>query len=96
MKPLYLVLARVHFEAFLDGSKSFEIRRYGTRYNERTCAIGREVLLQLGYSRIRAAGRILWFAARDRGDVPEAAHQIYPDTERFAVFGIALLEGSGD
>lgn len=51
MTSLFIPLKRAYFEAFKDGTKNEELRRYGPRWNERTCAIGRPVTLSLGYGK---------------------------------------------
>lgn len=43
MKPLFVPLKTEYYEAFADGSKREELRRYGPRWNEKTCAVGRPV-----------------------------------------------------
>ena len=62
MKPLFIPLKTEYYEAFADGSKREELRRYGPRWNEKTCAVGREVVLSKGYGKQhRMAGRISKF-----------------------------------
>lgn len=53
MKPLFIPLKTEFFEAFANGSKDTEYRPYGPRWNERTCAIGRGVVLSHGYGKSR-------------------------------------------
>lgn len=61
-KPLFIPLKREHFEAFASGIKETEYRPYGPRWNERTCTIGRPVVLSLGYGRAhRITGTIASF-----------------------------------
>lgn len=48
-RPLFIPLRREFYEAFERGAKTDELRRYGPRWNERTCEIGRRVVLSLGY-----------------------------------------------
>ena len=62
-KPLFIPLKREFFDAFARGEKHFEYRTYGPRWNERTCAIGRQVTLSLGYGKAhRLAGVITSFS----------------------------------
>ena len=62
MKPLFVPLKTEYYEAFADGSKREELRRYGPRWNDKTCAVGREVVLSKGYGKQhRMAGRISKF-----------------------------------
>ncbi|OPY72466.1 MAG: hypothetical protein A4E63_01209 [Syntrophorhabdus sp. PtaU1.Bin050] len=53
MKPLFIPLKREHFESFESGAKTTEFRQYGPRWNERTCIVGRPVILSLGYGKQR-------------------------------------------
>ncbi len=50
-KPLFIPLKTQYFEAFECGSKTSELRVYGARWNEKTCYIGREVVLSKGYGK---------------------------------------------
>lgn len=46
---LFIPLKTEYFEAFANGSKDTEYRPYGPRWNERTCRVGRPVVLSKGY-----------------------------------------------
>jgi len=59
MKPLFIPLKTEFFEAFANGTKDTEYRRYGPRWNERTCAIGREVVLSHGYGKKRRLSAVV-------------------------------------
>ena len=50
-KPLFIPLKRQHFEAFVAREKREEFRPEGPRWNARTCAVGRPVVLSLGYGK---------------------------------------------
>jgi hypothetical protein len=50
-KPLFVPLKSEYFNAFRDGSKTTEYRPYGPRWNERTCLVGRSVVLSRGYGK---------------------------------------------
>jgi len=52
-KPLFIPLKGEHFEAFERGEKDTEYRPYGKRWNERTCYLGRPVVLSFGYGKHR-------------------------------------------
>jgi hypothetical protein len=66
-KPLFIPLKAEPFDAFKNGTKRDELRRYGPRWNERTCAPDREVILSLGYGKQqRLRGRI-WAFKKQRG-----------------------------
>jgi len=61
-RPLFIPLKREYFEAFLSGKKREEFRPYGPRWNERTCRIGRRVVLSLGYGKAnRLSGTVVSF-----------------------------------
>lgn len=62
LSSLFIPLRREYYEAFATGSKTEELRLYGPRWNERTCAPGRTVTLSKGYGkRNRLTGRIWKF-----------------------------------
>ncbi|OEU66228.1 MAG: hypothetical protein BA863_09175 [Desulfovibrio sp. S3730MH75] len=50
-KPLFIPLKTEYYEAFISGDKREELRAYGPRWNEKTCRIGRAVLLSKGYGK---------------------------------------------
>lgn len=59
MTPLFVPLKREFFEAFAAGTKTREFRKYGPRWNERTCRRGRPVVLSMGYGKAhRLRGRV--------------------------------------
>jgi len=51
VKPLFIPLKTAYFEAFRSGLKTVEYRPYGSRWNERTCRLGRPVILSKGYGK---------------------------------------------
>lgn len=60
--PLFVPLKTEFYEAFARGEKREELRRYGPRWNERTCVVGRAVTLSKGYGTAnRLHGRIVYF-----------------------------------
>lgn len=62
MKPLFIPLKGKYFDAFACGTKTTEYRVYGPRWNERTCPVGRDVVLSRGYGKYhRLTGRITGF-----------------------------------
>ena len=66
-KPLFIPLKTEWYEAFERGDKGEELRLYGPRWNERTCRVGRAVVLSKGYGKAhRMAGRI-WKFKRQHG-----------------------------
>ena len=65
-KPLFIPLKTEYYEAFCDGSKTEEYRRYGARWNENTCRIGRRGTLSKGYGKhARCSGVIIGFEKRE-------------------------------
>jgi DNA-directed RNA polymerase subunit RPC12/RpoP len=65
MKAMFLPLKSQYFDAFKAGTKTVEYRRYCKRWDERTCAIGRPVVLSRGYGKHdRLSGVISGFERR--------------------------------
>lgn len=50
---LFIPLKGEYFDAFERGEKVIEYRLYSNRWNERTCRVGRPVVLSRGYGRRR-------------------------------------------
>ena len=50
-KPLFIPLKTEFYEAFCDGSKTVEYRKYGPGWNEHTCRIGKSVAISKGYGK---------------------------------------------
>ena len=90
-KALFIPLAGQWFDAFASGKKTIEYRRAGPRWNARTCAVGRRVVLSRGYSGARLTGVIM-----DYREMPctKAALAIYPDAPVLAAISIQLDVGS--
>lgn len=62
MKPLFIPLRKEFYEAFTSGTKTTEVRLHGPRWNAKTCAIGREVVISCGYGAAhRLDGTIVGF-----------------------------------
>lgn len=73
------------FAAFESGTKDTEYRPYGPRWNERTCAIGRDVLLSHGYGTgtgRRLRGVVAGFAASYEPSETDAWRQCYGEGRR--------------
>jgi hypothetical protein len=82
MKALFIPLKTEFFEAFRDGTKDTEFRPYGPRWNERTCAIGRPVVLSKGYGKAhRLIARIVEFTTSEEPTKTEAWRECYGDKE---------------
>lgn len=61
-KPLFIPLMTEFFEQFRAGTKPYELRLYGPRWNESTCPPGRPVVLSKGYGKKdRLAGVVTRF-----------------------------------
>ncbi len=74
MKPLFIPLKAVYFDAFKAGAKRIEYRPYGPRWNEKTCAIGRAVTLSRGYgNQQRLSGTVESFDIMHRTQLPAEA-----------------------
>ncbi len=60
LKPLFIPLKGVYYDAFESGIKDTEYRMHGARWNVKTCPPGRRVVLSRGYGkRRRMTGVIL-------------------------------------
>ncbi|MCK5444703.1 MAG: hypothetical protein KAI73_03715 [Rhodospirillaceae bacterium] len=95
-KPLFIPLCSEPYEAFENGTKRDELRQYGPRWNEKTCPVGRRVVLSKGYGKKnRLSGTIRSFHRRQAntfGSTYKAAimrHYGTLDIE-IAAIGIAL------
>lgn len=96
MKPLFIPLKTEFFEAFENGMKDTEYRIYGPRWNERTCAIGREVVLSHGYgNKRRLRGVVVGFDVSDEPTKTEAWRKCYGESDGFvgkaACIRVALM-----
>ncbi len=66
---LFIPLKAEFFDAFASGAKTDELRRFGPRWNERTCIVGRAVTLSRGYGKAqRLSGRI-WRFTKQHGSM---------------------------
>ena len=52
-KPLFIPLTGKYYDEFESGLKTIEFRKYGKRWNERTCRVGRAATLSYGYGKAR-------------------------------------------
>lgn len=74
VKPLFIPLRACYYMQFENGTKKIEFRKYGPRWNERVCTVGRPVVLSSGYGkRFRLNGTIVSFektaAAKSTGRI---------------------------
>lgn len=61
-KPLFIPLKTEFYNMFISGEKGDELRKYGARWNEKTCRVGRPVLLSKGYGKhSRARSKVTSF-----------------------------------
>jgi hypothetical protein len=61
-KIIFLPLKTGYYNAFATGTKREELRRYGPRWNEKTCVVGRDVVLSKGYGKAhRLNGKVCSF-----------------------------------
>lgn len=86
MKALFIPLKTEFFNEFRLGTKTTEYRIYGPRWNERTCAIGRPVVLSKGYGKShRLTGTVVGFWKSTAATEFEAWRKCYGDRgERIA------------
>lgn len=50
-KPLFIPLKAEYYDAFVRREKSEELRKWGPRWNNKVCAVGRQVVLSRGYGK---------------------------------------------
>lgn len=80
MKPLFIPLKRTYYEQFAAGTKTEEFRPEGPRWNAKTCFVGREVVLSLGYGKAsRMRGRIVGYRASEEPTRTPAWRDCYGD-----------------
>ena len=81
MKPLFLPLKTIYYEAFKDGSKTEELRRYGKRWNKETCVVGRKVVLSKGYGKQDRMIGVIWRFKKQHGF-------LFGATDRPSILGV--------
>ncbi len=60
MKPLFLALKAIYYDAFLAGTKDTKYRLAGRGgWNAKTCVIGRRITLSRGYGKQQRMKRII-------------------------------------
>ncbi len=87
MCPLFVPLKTEYFRAFASRAKTIEYRRYGPRWNEATCWLGRSVVLSHGYSGPRLDARIVGFSTIT---ACEADCSVYAPETLLAVIALQL------
>lgn len=80
-KPLFIPLKGQWYNDFENGSKDTEYRLYGPRWNERTCRIGRPVILSYGYGKKRRMrGVVAGFYVSEAVTQTAAWRSCYPNS----------------
>lgn len=69
MKPLFIPLKSEHYNAFKSGIKTEELRRYGPRWNHKTCLVGRRVTLSKGYGKQNRMQGVIWKFKKQHGSL---------------------------
>jgi len=95
IKPLFIPLKTEFYNAFVEGHKRTEYRRYGKRWNENTCMIGRQVVISKGYGKgHRYRGVIVEFERSSEPTQTKAWRTCYGDQckDDAACITIQLLE----
>ena len=84
-KPLFIPLRGEYFDAFVSGTKNTEFRKYGPRWNEKTCWVGRPVMLSRGYGKqSRRAGHIVGFTVSREPTRSDDWRACYGETDGMA------------
>ena len=81
MKPLFIPLKAIYYEAFKDGIKTEELRRYGKRWNLETCIVGRKVALSKGYGKQDRMIGVIWRFKKQHGF-------LFGATDRASILGV--------
>lgn len=90
-KPIFIPLKAEYYEAFENGTKNTEYRRYGKQWNERNCRIGRNVTLSYGYGKARRLRGIVTDFNIVGPDAHPAIRTVYPEGDQFAAIKIKVL-----
>jgi hypothetical protein len=81
-KPLFIPLFTQYYYQFKSGKKKIEYRNYGVRWNERTCRVGRRVIISCGYGKQkRLHGIVSAFNKITRHGISSAAIKIDLDED---------------
>jgi hypothetical protein len=59
-KALFIPLKTEYYNQFASGEKTEELRKYGGRWNEKTCRLGRKVTLSKGYGKHARMEGVIW------------------------------------
>jgi hypothetical protein len=95
-KPLFLPVPTSTYEALESGKQKCEWRRYGKRWNEKHCRVGRRLTLSKGYGKKhRLSGTLVGFDTPWAYEFNELWHEYHQKTFgtlniRFAIMHIEL------
>lgn len=90
-KPLFIPLRGTYYDAFNEGRKTDEYRLYGPRWNERTCHLGRPVVISRGYGKQqRRTGHVASF--RQSRELTPGFRDCYPHAGPKAVMAVITLK----
>lgn len=92
MKPLFIPLKTRWFREFSEGRKTIEYRRYGPRWHEGTCVVGRAVIISHGYSGDRIRGIIVDFERIYLHETPSVVQKLFVDSDFIAAISIELRD----
>ena len=90
-KPLFIPLKTKWFNQFKSGEKTVELRRYGKRWNESTCRVGRAVVLSRGYGKQDRLNATIWMFYRRKADTFGSTYQA-AILETFGTLDIEIAE----
>ena len=65
--PVFIPLKTAYYEMFAEGIKTEELRRYGKRWNEKVCTVGRRVTLSRGYGKRGRLSGVIWKFKKQHG-----------------------------
>ncbi len=93
MKPLFIAVKTVYFEAIKTGKKTFEFRLYGPRWNEKSCQVGRKVTISKGYGKKhRLTAEIASFQKLHGSKIPVEHRKVLLEIFRTLDLYIACIE----
>lgn len=96
-KPLFLPLKTEYYRQFQSGIKRCELRKYGKRFNEKSCFHGRHIILSKGYGKHeRMTGIIVSFDKKHGSEADDASRkailEVYGTLElEIACIGVKIM-----
>ena len=88
MKALFIPLKSEYYEAFANGTKTEELRKFGPRWNSETCKVGRKVILSKGYGKESRLAGTIWKFKVQAGTTFSSTYR----AEIYKVFGTLFLD----